>query len=198
MKLLSTKSTLIFILCLSLLTTMIPPVSILANEPPTRDLSNTQSIESSTPNETIDEIQQSISEQNLNPLPEKTEAKNPASYNAEDIASLTWTQLDANTAIEIHQTFDRALLKYAAYFYPDLLQLLSTEEQAEVKAFSSDQLISQFDHFSQENKALLNRLTPLVQSKVNEIKSLEETLDIQTVNTTPPAVLYTEKDQEFR
>ncbi|WP_412679447.1 RHS repeat domain-containing protein [Brevibacillus fortis] len=198
MKLLSLKSTLIFILCLSLLTTMIPPVSILANEPSARDLSNTQNIESSTPNETINDIQQSIAEQNLAPLPEKREAKNPASYNAEDIASLTWTQLDANTAIEIHQTFDRSLLKYAAYFYPDLLQLLSTEEQAEVKTFSSDQLISQFDHFSQENKALLNRLTPLVQSKVNEIKSLEETLDIQAVNTTPPAVLYTEKDQEFR
>ncbi|MGG4451226.1 RHS repeat domain-containing protein [Brevibacillus porteri] len=198
MKLLSTKSTLIFILCISLFTTLIPPVSILANEPSTQDLSNTQSIEASTSNETIDEIQQSIASQTLNPLPEKTEAKNPASYNAEDIASLTWTELDANTAIEIHQTFDRALLKYAAYFYPDLLQLLSTEEQAEVKTFSSDQLISQFDHFSQENKDLLNRLTPLVQSKVNEIKSLEETLDIQAVNTTPPAVLYTEKDQEFR
>ncbi|WP_016739355.1 MULTISPECIES: polymorphic toxin-type HINT domain-containing protein [Bacillales] len=198
MKLLSTKSTLIFILCLSLLTTLIPPVSTLANESSNRDVSNTQSIESSTPNETINEIQQSIAEQNLNPLPEKREAKNPASYNAEDIASLTWTQLDANTAIEIHQTFDRSLLKYAAYFYSDLLQLLSTEEQAEVKTFSSDQLISQFDNLSQENKALLNRLTPLVASKVNELKSLEETLDIQAVNTTPPEVLYTEKDQEFR
>ncbi|WP_371811785.1 RHS repeat-associated core domain-containing protein [Brevibacillus sp. HB1.3] len=173
-------------------------MSTLANEPSTRDVSNTQSIESSTQNETIDEIQQSIAEQNLTALPEKTEAKNPASYNAEDIASLTWTELDANTAIEIHQTFDRSLLKYAAYFYSDLLQLLSTEEQAEVKAFSSDQLISQFDNLSQENKALLNRLTPLVASKVNELKSLEETLDIQAVNTTPPEVLYTEKDQEFR
>ncbi|KLH95816.1 type IV secretion protein Rhs, partial [Brevibacillus formosus] len=198
MKFLSIKSILIFLVCSALLTTMIPPSSILANDLLLPNSDNTQSIEASTPNQTIDEIQRSISEQNLNPLPEKREAKNPASYNAEDIASLTWTQLDANTAIEIHQTFDRTLLKYAAYFYPDLLQLLTIEEQAEVKAFYSDQLISQFDHFSQENKALLNRLTPLVQSKVNELKSLEETLDIQAVNTTPPEVLYTEKDQEFR
>ncbi|NTU32695.1 RHS repeat-associated core domain-containing protein [Brevibacillus sp. HB1.1] len=197
MKFLSIKSILSFLVCSSLLTTMISPASILANDLSLPNSDKTQSIESSTPNYTIDEIQQSIAEQNLEPLLEKRETKDPTSYEAEDIASLTWSQLDANTAIEIHRTFDRALLKYAAYFYTDLSQLLSTEEQEEVKSFSSDQLISQFDNFSQEHKDLLNRLTPLIQSKINEIKSLEETIEIQAVST-PPSVLYTEKDQEFR
>lgn len=171
MKLFSIKSIMTYLLCLALLTTMLPPVTTFANE-----LSmDVQAITATS----------------------EADAKNPAEYNEADISALTWTQLDKSAVIEIHRTFDRTLLKYAAYFYSELLHLLTEEEQEEVKQYSTEQIVAQYENLSQESKNLLDRLTPLVLAKIKEIKELEQPMLAQAVASVPP-VLYTEKDQEFR
>ncbi|MGG1895570.1 RHS repeat-associated core domain-containing protein [Brevibacillus formosus] len=194
MKHFSIKSLMIVVLCLALCTTMLPLGTTFANESSPVSISHITSGEkAATPDTAIEEIQQSMGEPITN---DKGEAKNPTEFTETDISSLTWTQLETDTVIDIHRSFDRALLKFAAYFYSELLQLLTAEEQEEVKRLSSEQIITQFGNLSQESKDLLQRLTPLVLSKINEIKQLEEQMEVQS--TTPPPVKYTEKDQEFR
>ncbi|MED1657797.1 type IV secretion protein Rhs, partial [Brevibacillus agri] len=195
MKHLSIKS-LIYLLCLALCVTLLPPGTVLANEPSELPQAQDTPVATSTPEAAAEELRQSIENQQLAPVEEQALTKDPATFSEADIAAFTWTQLDVQTAIEIHRTYDKDLLKFAAYFYSDLLQLLSLQEQEEAKAFSEEELFARFRAFGPDKLQLLNRLTPLVQAKMQELSQLEESMEAQS--TTPPAVQFTEKEQEFR
>ncbi|MGZ0052668.1 polymorphic toxin-type HINT domain-containing protein [Brevibacillus gelatini] len=170
---------------------------MLANEPFELPPQQDTPVATSTLEAAAEELRQSIEDQQLAPLEEQAATSDPTKITEAEIAALTWTQLDVQTAIEIHRTYDRGLLKFAAYFYSDLLQLLSLQEQEEVKALSEDELFARFRAFAPDELQLLNRLTPFVQTKMQELSQLEESMEAQSTPTLPE-MQFTEKEQEFR
>lgn len=70
--------------------------------------------DSSVPESTLDYVQNQ--EEDWTP-PDPQPEPDPTEYSNEDIRALPWTQLSADTAIQIQHTYDRPLLKLAAYFY---------------------------------------------------------------------------------
>jgi len=188
----------ITLLLVTVLSTIILSSTSLASTRFTINTPSYSTVASSTTQDlVINEIRSVAEQQELALLSDTSESKDPAAYTDDEIRTLTWTQLTADEAIQIHHTYDRTMLKLAAYFYPDLLQLLKEEEKEEIINFSSFQLISIYDQQSTDNRSLLDTLTPYVKSKINELKQLESSIEAQA--TTPlPEVQYKEKDQEFR
>jgi len=178
-------------------TTILPSTSLAKNRSFNSNSAQIDNPVTSTSASVIQEIQSAAEHQELALLSDNTESPDPTQYTEEDIQALTWTQIPPETAIQLHNANERNLIKLAALFYSELLQLLTAEEQNEVRLMSDTEAIARYESLSSEQHALLDSYTPEVREKINELKELQSPIEAQT--TTPlPAVQYTEKEQEFR
>lgn len=181
------------LLVVNMLFSSVPTMTLGAKETPFAIEKQNRDVVSSTKETVMETIQVDLEQEEGNQTSNETD---PTQYTEEDIRSLNWVQLSVETAIQIHQSYDRTMLKLSAYFYSDLLQLLSTEEKSEVLMYTEDQALTMVEQLTTEQRTLLDTHTPLIAQKLQEREANEEPIELQS--TTPPPVQYTEKQQEFQ
>ncbi|NGQ97128.1 type IV secretion protein Rhs [Brevibacillus sp. SYP-B805] len=179
------------LLLTSMLLNPLCPIAAFGEEFPPASIEQTGDNISSTAESVLEEMEENQLQEEMS---QTSNDINPTEYSDDDIRSLSWDELSPDTAVQIHDSFDRTTLKLAAYFYADLLQLLTPDEKVEVYGYTDAQAISIFDQLGTDQRNLLHTYTPQVEDQCRWIKEYQESTGLQD-DSIP--IQYTEKQQEF-